>query len=210
MPPLNCTVPPALLKLPVCVPSDCRLIVPVCAVTAPVLWKGTNVVDGAAPAVFLNVPELLNVAVPPNGFCTFVSLWQSHVPLLLTTLPVPNRNVPFPVHVVVAAVFRIRPPVMSFVNTPDRLRGPLIVVVPVPLSVPVDQLYVPFTVTVPVPVTVPPACVNTPDEATVLAPLIVSVFAAIDSVCVPDPPPSVSTPTVGLVSTVTVYVPASV
>ncbi len=141
----NSTVPPAPLNAPVWDPAARRLSVPDCACTVPVLWKAVRLLrtmKTPAPADLRNVPELLNVAAPPNGFCRFESVCRSQVPALLITAPVPKRRAPAPVQVTVAdaVVLSVRDVVRSLLAAPPRVSAPFTVTVAAPLCVPADQV----------------------------------------------------------------------
>ena len=105
-------------------------------------------VAGGVGSVFA---RLLKVAAPPRLFVIAASLWQSHVPLLLITAPVPTLKPPMPAQAVVPPVFRTRDPLRVLPNKPLAAMPPSVLVVPAPVIVPPVQVVRPDTVTVSVP-----------------------------------------------------------
>src|SRR5579862_6879309 len=121
-------------------------MLPVCTSTVPVLLN-VKLLNVVVPVVMdlRNVPEFVKAYVPPEVVSTS-SLWASHRPLLLITVPVPPWMVP-PIYMTVPILFKIEPArarVVTFV----RLRIAFVAmfkVEPIPRLPPV-QFMVPVTV----------------------------------------------------------------
>ena len=143
----------------VLVPPPLRLRVPVRTFVVPELLNGIWTCVVAVPTDFWNmdpINALLKAAVPPKTKFITTSFWQSHIPSLLITAPVPVWIPPAPVQVVVPAVWRIREPLTLLAVAPLIFKGPFVFVVPVPVIVPPVHVEAPEIVTVSVPCKVPP------------------------------------------------------
>src|SRR4051812_22193975 len=140
-----------------------------------------------APGAFVRVPEVTVSAAP---YAALVSV-STIVPLFVKPV----------------AIVSDAPPYVPLPCT--RRSDPDVVVTPAVIAV------LPSTNTLPPSARVPPASVEAfstskPFAFTCVVPVTVSVRLAADSVCVPLEPPSCKPLTVGLTSTVTVYVPGNV
>src|SRR5262245_60761841 len=107
------------------------------------------------PADLVIVPLLLKVAVPPSERLTPRLVWKSQDPLLTMTLFCPVRMSALLARVTAPAVFRCRPPEISWDTPTLTVRGPLKVVAPTPDIAPPPQVEAPETVTTSLPLRVP-------------------------------------------------------